>query len=211
MAERLSEADTAADRDTAKETFRALGAQVRALRRAQGWTLKQFGDRCDLSHAFLSQVERGQTTASVVTIQRMASALGTTVSALLATPREESAIQVFRSGAGSTLRYADQVEDADVRALSHSGLPINALEYVGGPRVFGHHFHHPGYELIYVLKGAIELEVDGQCTRLSAGDSASYPGMSPHRWRAIGRVAPRILMVVGNSADRPTQLDRPDG
>lgn len=187
------------DQDMASATFRALGAQVQRLRRQHDWTLKELGNRCDLSHAFLSQVERGKTTASVVTIQRIAAALGTTVSFLLATPQEESTVQVFRSSTGSLLQYADQVEDAEVHPLGHSGLPVKALEYIGGPSEFGQIFQHPGYEFLYVIHGSIELDVNGEKTRLDAYDAASYPGTSAHRWRSIGRDKPRVLLVVNNN------------
>lgn len=42
-----------------------LGERIRALRKARKLTLKQLGQSSDLSHAFLSQLERGLTTASI--------------------------------------------------------------------------------------------------------------------------------------------------
>lgn len=90
---------------------------------ARGLTLKQVGEHAGLSHAFLSQFERGLTTASVNTLQRIAVALGTTVSALLAT-RTEQEIGVLRAGEGVAVPRADVPDGTTVRSLSRADWPV---------------------------------------------------------------------------------------
>ncbi len=60
-----------------------IGGRIRSLRRRQGLTLKQVAQATDLSHPFLSQVERGRTLPSITSLYRIALALGTSPSALL--------------------------------------------------------------------------------------------------------------------------------
>jgi len=49
-----------AGRGLARSTTAALGARVRAARRRRGWTLKQLGEKVDLTLGRLSQIERGE-------------------------------------------------------------------------------------------------------------------------------------------------------
>ena len=41
---------------------------------------------------------------------------------------------------------------------------------------------HPGEELVHVLDGSMEFEVDGETYALSVGDSLHFRTDRPHRW-----------------------------
>jgi transcriptional regulator with XRE-family HTH domain len=55
-----------------KREARALGARVRALRHAAGWTLAQTAERCDLDWKHLQKVEAGTLNFTFVTLVRLA-------------------------------------------------------------------------------------------------------------------------------------------
>src|SRR5687767_1558966 len=63
-----------------------LGARVRALRTSRGFTLKELAELAHLSARFVVQIESGTANVSVRKLAAVASALGTTPSALLAEP-----------------------------------------------------------------------------------------------------------------------------
>jgi quercetin dioxygenase-like cupin family protein len=42
---------------------------------------------------------------------------------------------------------------------------------------------HPGEELVFVLEGALEFDVDGREYKLGKGDSVHFRTDRPHRWR----------------------------
>ena len=56
---------------------------------------------------------------------------------------------------------------------------------------------HPGEEIIYVLQGSIEYEVDGKPIRLKAGDVLFIPNGTAHAARNIG---------TGNAAELATYV-----
>ena len=43
--------------------------------------------------------------------------------------------------------------------------------------------NHPGEELVIVLEGRMEFEVDGECHEVGAGDSIHFRAVRPHSWR----------------------------
>lgn len=64
--------------------LQAVGAKVRVERKAQELTLKQVARRTGLSVSLLSQIERAESAASVASLYKIASALGTSLEKLFA-------------------------------------------------------------------------------------------------------------------------------
>src|SRR5688572_29170358 len=87
-----------------------LGSTIRRLRKEQGLTLVQLAKLAQLSHPFLSQLERGLTHPSMRSLHRIALALGTTQQTLLASsvPTADldgrcSAARLVRAGEGASV------------------------------------------------------------------------------------------------------------
>src|SRR5690348_11769676 len=59
-----------------------LGERLRAIRQLRRKTLKDVASAAGLSESFVSQLERGRTNATIVTLQRLATVLGIEVSDL---------------------------------------------------------------------------------------------------------------------------------
>ena len=54
---------------------------------------------------------------------------------------------------------------------------------------------HPGEELVFVLEGALEFDVDGQGYRLAEGDSVHFRTDRPHRWKNPGKRPARAVWM----------------
>ena len=59
-----------------------VGERLRALRRSRRATLRTIAERSGLSESFLSQVERGRSSASIESLRRVADALGVSMADL---------------------------------------------------------------------------------------------------------------------------------
>ncbi len=69
-----------------------LGNRIRELRTRAGLTQAQLADRVDVSHEFMSRLERGLKAPSLATIEKIAKALGIALSEFFdfnAIPRDE--------------------------------------------------------------------------------------------------------------------------
>ncbi|MBL8696468.1 MAG: helix-turn-helix domain-containing protein [Planctomycetes bacterium] len=81
----------------------ALGRRVRKLRDDRGWSRRELATRAKLSERFLGQVELGDGNPSVLSLEQIARALETSVSALLAPPEQEKSIALLGlRGAGKS-------------------------------------------------------------------------------------------------------------
>ena len=177
-----------------EETTIALGSRVRALRRERGWTLKQLGREAELSHPFLSQLERGLARPSVGSVERIARAFDMPVGLLWSAPARSSGAALVRSDCGECRRHEDPSAPGGVRTLA--GEPVAVREWTGGSR------HWParrevaaGEVLLYVARGELEVDLDGEIHALSEGDALLFDGGVPHRVRRTGGVGTRALKV----------------
>ena len=56
--------------------------------------------------------------------------------------------------------------------------------------------HGDSEELLHVVRGAVELELDGELVALDTGDSAHYRSSTLHRVSNPGRVEAEVLFIV---------------
>lgn len=166
----------------------------------------QLADLAELSHPFLSQLERGLARPSITSLERIARALGTSQLELFAGAEEDAAaaldqprVSVVRRGDGTHGAYGE----GEARMLVHGRRRFHPMEISGANRAWGALFSHAEDEFIHVLSGRIELDLGPEGMHLLAeGDAAYCDGGVPHRWRALGDDGYRLLVV----KDTPRRL-----
>ncbi|MFG6503562.1 helix-turn-helix domain-containing protein [Microbacterium sp. P05] len=193
------QADTAAANAGVQDERAAnirLGGHIRRLRHARGMTLVRLADATDLSHPFLSQLERGLAQPSLSTLRRIALALETSPIELIAAadaPAQGAAeIEVHRSDEGLV---DNGFAATPARTLAHGTRPMHPLEVAGGGAEPGAVFTHAEDEFVYALAGEVCVELDGEVHALSPGDSVYYRGGVAHRWWSPSGEAYRLLVV----------------
>ncbi len=187
----MPQANALPDQDA---TSSELGDLLRRLRRGQRLTLMQVPERSGLSHSFISQLERGMTQASMMSLQRIATALGTSVQVLMAR-EDKGPVSLVRAEETPVAR----TPGSSARSLIKGSRSIQAVELEGISTRWTTPFAHPGGEFMYVLSGSVEVELSEKDRhRLGPGDTVYYEGGVSHRWRRVGRGALRVLLVSEN-------------
>jgi transcriptional regulator with XRE-family HTH domain len=193
-AERTPATAASSGADPLDRSVARLGERIRTLRHAQGLTLVQLAAATDLSHSFLSQVERGLARLSMSSLFRVATTLGTTQQMLLADAVTPAV------GTAHVLRRTDEASASAgggaVRALAPPGdHPFDPLEYTGTSQDLGDYWEHEEEEFVYIVEGRVLVDLDGTVDVLEAGDSASYRGGTRHRWASADGGYYRLLTV----------------
>ena len=177
------------------DTAAYLGARVRQLRRERGLTLKALGSEAGLSHPFLSQLERGLARPSVGSVERIAQALGVPVTALWVR-RRDTPVRIARAGEGKLVPHPERGAPGGIRALPDDESALRVREWSGGSRSWPRDMETTAGELlVYVARGAVEVDLDGTVHALDEGDALRFDGGVPHRIRRSGGVATRALFV----------------
>lgn len=172
-----------------------IGRRIRTLRHARGYTLVQLAAVADLSHPFISQLERGLARPSIASLEKIARALGTSQVELIAGEDpacDDPAVCVVRSGDGTRGGFA---EGTGRLLLPGDRRPFHPIDFAGTNSSWGATFVHDEDEFVFVVAGRIEVELDGEVHVLEPGDSAYAMGGVPHRWRSADGEPFRLLIV----------------
>jgi transcriptional regulator with XRE-family HTH domain len=185
-----------------------VGSRLRNLRHERGLSLRALAELCELSPNTISLIERGATSPSVSTLQRLATALGTPITSFFAEEPERSSViltranERIRSGSASvtleSLGYGLQDQTCDpfhvtLRAGATSGKQVMS---------------HIGSELVYCLEGAVDYEVAGEHYHLKPGDSLLFRAELPHRWSNPNSKPAVFLMIMQASEERELRVDQ---
>lgn len=169
------------------EFYVQIGFWLRSLRHRQELSLAQLSEKSGMSSSFLSQMERGLIQPSLVSLNRVCRALGTTAQAVMSLQTQEAS-SVVRSTEGHVFE--------DARVLARGNRKLHPMEFRTAPRDFGDLFQHEAEEMLYVVGGVVEVEVDGtERHLLGPGDTIYYGPFVSHRWRNAGPGEIHVVVV----------------
>jgi transcriptional regulator with XRE-family HTH domain len=159
-----------ASRRAAPDLNTRVAGRVRALRGARGLTLDALAERCDVSRSMISLVERGESSASAVVLDKIATGLGVTLASLF---DDASAPPNPVSSAEDRAQWRDPESGYLRRNLSPPNFPspIQLVEVVlpAGARVAYDNGPREGrfHQQIWVLDGSIEVTLGNVTHRLA--------------------------------------------
>jgi len=177
----------------------AVGPRVKALREAEGMSLRDLAERSGVSAPMLSQVERGETSPTLHVAARIASGLQLRLSQLLRLD-EAGSVDIVRAGerrAGGTDGHRYEVltpplpgQRAEVSR--HVLAPHAATGGPGDPPM-----HEPGSrETAIVERGDLHLVIDGAEHALAAGDCVTFDADLPHHFENRREEEAVLLAIV---------------
>ena len=173
-----------------------VGVRLRELRGVRRLTLREVAERAGLSESFLSQVERGRSSASVGSLRRIADALGIEISDLFA-PAGPARPKVLRRDERPALAFG-----VLGRKLMLTPKPLHELEvFVGELQAGGstgeeQYAHGNSEELFVVLRGSVRLELGDELHELDPGDSIRYRSSTPHRIVNAGEDLAEVMWII---------------
>jgi transcriptional regulator with XRE-family HTH domain len=173
-----------------------VGERLRTLRRLRRCTLRTIADRSGLSESFLSQVERGRSSASIASLRRIAEALGVSIADLFE-PGGLPGPRVLRRDERPALQFGILGRKLLLtpRPLHHLEVFAGELE-VGGSTGAEAYAHGDSEELFVVLSGSVQLELGGEVFELGSGDSIDYRSSTPHRISNVGDELAEVMWII---------------
>jgi DNA-binding transcriptional MerR regulator/uncharacterized cupin superfamily protein len=169
----------------------SIGPRFRKMRLQRGESLATVANAVGVSIGFLSNLERSQSGASVGIMRKLAQYFGLNILDLF-NPIE---------GTGPLVRPRDR--------KSLEGGPGVSMELLASgkitmePHLFrvapgagsGESYSHEGEEFLYLVRGRLEIVLDGQKFQLRAGDSFYFSSKTQHSWSNPGKAETLILWI----------------
>jgi DNA-binding transcriptional MerR regulator/quercetin dioxygenase-like cupin family protein len=169
----------------------AMGVRLRQLRLSRHLPLAEVAGGVGISVGFLSAIERSHMSASVGTLRKLARYYKLNI------------LDFFEPDQANPYR----VRPAERKRLhAGPGVEMELLAWgntVMEPHLFtlapgagsGDSYSHEGEEFLFVLRGALDIELEGQTHELRAGDSFYFESNTPHTWRNSGKTQTVVLWV----------------
>lgn len=162
------------------QVIQHVSTHLRQARQQRGWSQEKLANEAGISRRMLINIEAGESNVSLATLDKLAHALGLTFVDLV-TPPGSSSFQAVRP-----LRiWQGEQADSQAHLLEHQTVAgvscelwlwqlANGESYVAEPDFAG------SYEILFVLEGELQLDIEGQQRRIAAGASVSYPSDQPY-------------------------------
>jgi transcriptional regulator with XRE-family HTH domain len=177
-----------------------LARRVRSLRKQCSLTLDELAERSGVSRSMVSLVERGESSPTAKLLERLSAALGVTLAALFAEETRSDASPVSRRSDQNVWRdpetgylrrnlsppaYASPIDLVEVILPPSTRVP-----YHGGFRAARH------YQQIWVLEGAVQIQVGSESHLLEQGDCLAMVVDGPTAFQNDKKKRARYLVAV---------------
>ena len=162
-----------------------LGARVRELRKARGWTLDQAATQAGLARSTLSKIENGQMSPTYEAVKKLAEGLAISVPQLFTPavkPQVSGRMAVTKAGSGQGHATATYEHELLAGGLTKKQmLPYRATIRARSMDDFDGWVRHEGEEFLFVLTGVVRLYTEFyEPIDLRRGDSAYYDATMGH-------------------------------
>ena len=181
-----------------QDVDRRIAQRLARLRADSGWSLDVLAERTGISRATLSRLERSELSPTAAMLGRLCSVYGWTLSRFMAEAETRPANLV---PASEQPEWKDPESGYRRRAVSPPtpGLRGELVEVhmPAGASVSFDAAPIPGLEHhLWMLEGALSLEVDGSAVRLRSGDCLRYVLTGSSRFQNLGKREARYVIAM---------------
>jgi DNA-binding transcriptional MerR regulator len=174
------------------ENTASPGARFRRLRQRRNLSLAQVASATRVSVGFLSALERGQMSASIGTLRRIARYYRTNILSFFEPATENS--RVVKPAERKVLETTKGVR-MELLAWGNTAMEPHLFRIKPGGGS-GESYTHEGEEFLHILRGEFEIWLNtDEHYRLKSGDSLYFQSSTPHRWRNPGKTESWLLWI----------------
>ena len=179
--------------------MKGLGEQIRTLRKTRRLTLVDVSKRTGIDQSVLSRIENEDMTGTVASHMKIAEALGVSLPDLYK----------------NTINKLNQLKETNlkrkVERFSHSGGAVAEILTTGilqkkmmpvvlkiKPKGRTENEEFPSFteRFIYVVKGSVDVDIDGALSRVRTHESLYFDASSPHCFKNAGKTDAWCLSVI---------------
>jgi transcriptional regulator with XRE-family HTH domain len=162
-----------------------LSKRLRNLRKSQKMSLRDLADKVGCSPSYLSMVENAKIDPSISRLKRIAEGLGTTIRGLFQDEARDNIVIRKADRQRADFPAAKLRIEMLVPQLPQKLMDARLAKIEPGGGSDGD-YQHPGEEFGLVIKGSMELTIQGDKYQLAEGDSFYFPSPYNHSFRNTG-------------------------
>ena len=177
-----------------------IAKRIKNLRLIKQMSLGKLSKLTDLTKSYICKIEKSAKAPPFSTLIKIANALGTDISFLIADDSEapkDIRLCIVKVNERKEVASRGTLYGYHYEALAHKKIGKNMEPYIIAPafREKGV-FSHNGEEFMYVLEGTHEFIYDNKKYLLHKGDSVYFDSIVPHTGRSVGKKKAKLLAVM---------------
>ena len=184
----------------ARTLEKALGAQIRLMRRERDLSVVELAASAGISNGMMSKIENGQISPSLSTVQAIAAALAVPFTSLFTAFEEKRDCSYVPGGRGVVIeRRGSKVGHVYELLGAVLGGDIVVEPYIITLKEYSESytgFRHAGIELLYMLSGEVIYRHAGQDYRLKPGDTLMFDSGALHGPERLISVPMTYLSII---------------
>jgi len=173
---------------------------IKTFRTGKRMSVERLARLSGLTKGYVSKIENSDKAPPFSTLIKIADALNTDISLLIAEDSEvpqNMNLCIVRRNERREVVSRGTLYGYHYQALSHKKMGKNMEPFIIRPASQEKGvFSHEGEEFMYVLEGKHEFIYDGKKYLLKAGDSIYFDSIIPHSGRSVGKKEAKILAVM---------------
>lgn len=182
-----------------------VGKRLTELREERNISMRTLAKQSGLSANALSMIERGLSSPSVSTLNKLADALAIPITAFFRSEPVRQDIVFRKSNERPRVPFMRGLWESlgGDEFNGHVEAFMLTLENGGSSGPFN--IAHKGHEFVYCLRGNIDYEVGGVMYSMTAGDSLLFSANLTHKWNNPGPVVANAIVLISGfeTSDHP--------
>lgn len=174
-----------------------VAKRIKTLRESKGLSLRALAETCNVSPSTLSQIEQGDTSPSVATLEKLAHGLRLPVAAFFVDTEESSTLEIIDTGSCPTFKLRGDAEVTPLTAQRHDSSfePMLIRLQPGGALAEQPFLIGIESEFVWIRSGQALFHYDGEDYPIEVAQSVYYDPRRSHNWRNPYNDVCEILLV----------------
>lgn len=167
--------------------YKHISTTLKDLRQNKGWSLDKAALATGVSKAMLGQIEREESSPTIATLWKIATGFEVSFSSFIEEIASTSSKAMYRTGLLETIHP----DDKKIRVLPlfpfepQLNFELFVIELLPGCEHLSPPHKDGVVEHVVVVKGCMEVLVDGEWQKLSNGEGIRFSANKPHGYRNL--------------------------
>jgi transcriptional regulator with XRE-family HTH domain len=179
-----------------EQSIEVVANNLQTIRESRKLSLDKLSELTGVSKSMLRQIETGKSSPTIGTIWKIANGLKVSFTSLLRKPVVKAKVRSFTGGKPLTAesghyRIFPLIPFEPEQSYETYFFEIDPdIVFSGEP--------HEGnvYEYVFVLKGQLEINVDGKIFNINENEFLQFQANCPHEYKCIGKKMVSAIMQI---------------
>lgn len=179
-----------------EQSIEAIARNLHGIREERNLSLDQLSDLTGVSKSMLRQIETGRSSPTIATLWKIANGLKLSFTALLRKPPVNATVRSFCGEPPLTAQSEHYRLYPLIPFEPRQSFETYYIEIDPGTVFSGEPHKGLVYEYVFVLKGKLQITVNGKKFKINKKEFLEFQADGPHEYQCMGREMATAIMQI---------------